>query len=361
MRQLTKPIRTALIGAGNSGKFYHLPHLRDPARFDLRLVVAEHAGSAVDVAQDAGAEASTDWRHAVDRPDIELLVVALPHKMHHPVVLEALRNGKHVLVEKPLALTIADADELVEAAQRAGTVLLVHHQRRWEADFETIHEIVKSGEIGELWRANLARSHQGRYHKPSSQRPHAGAEIVTWAHEQNQGGGIAQVVGPHPVDHLLTLVRSEVTAVTAQTHSEAGDDVEDWIGIDLSFASQATGRVEVFRWSGIQPPRFAVYGTKGTAVSSGGEHVEVHLRNGSKRVIENLPMPGILGGEIYEDLFNAIRYGRPPRVTSTQARDVVEVLDLSRRSSQDGGRLVQVRPTPESVSIRTQQTPAERT
>ena len=336
----TLPIRTALIGLGNSGQFYHLPHLSERERFDLRVVVAEHDESAGRIAQLLGAEASTDWRSVVARSDIELVVIALPHSLHHAVTLAALEHGKHVLVEKPMALTVAHADEMLDAARHSGTMLMVHHQRRWEADFVAILDSIRSGEIGDVWRVVVARSHQGRYRKASAHSPHDGAEMATWAEELERGGGISQVVGPHPVDHLLTLADSAVASVNAKVHYSDGDEVEDWIGIDVGFSSGVTGRVDVFRWSGIAPPRFAVYGTKGTAVSESSTEVNVKLHNGRNRRMSGLPVPGILGDEIYDDIFQAIRNGRDPRLTAFDARAVVEVLDMSRRSAESGGVLI---------------------
>jgi predicted dehydrogenase len=331
------PVATALVGLGNSGLFYHVPHLRDSLRFDLRVVASEHPETARRAAAQTGATAITGWRDAVHRPDVELVVIALPHALHHPVALEALRQGKHVLVEKPMALTVESGKELVAAADAAGRVLLVHHQRRWEEDFRTILDITRSGEIGDVWRIAVARSHQGLYHKASSDRPHDGRDVVAWAHERKGGGGIAQVVGPHPVDHLLTLAGSPPVSVAAKTHQQREDDVEDWIGIDVDFASGAMGHVEVFRWSGIAPPRFAVYGSEGTALSATPDRVDVRLKSGGGRSVEGLEIPGVLGKEVYDDLYGAIRHGTPPRVTPQAALDVVQMLELASHSAADGG------------------------
>lgn len=332
-----QPVATALVGLGNSGRFYHLPHLRDSPRFDLRVVASEHSESAHRAAAYTGASAMTGWHEAVDRPDIELVVVALPHALHHPVALAALRQGKHVLVEKPMALSVESGKELVAAADAASRVLLVHHQRRWEEDFKTILDIARSGEIGDVWRIAVARSHQGLYHKASSDRPHDGREVVGWAHERKGGGGIAQVVGPHPVDHLLTLAGATPISVAAQTHRQPGDDVEDWIGVDVDFESGVMGHVEVFRWSGIAPPRFAVYGSEGMALSATPDRVDVRLKSGGGRSVEGLQTPGILGEEIYDDLYGAIRHGRAPRVTPHDALAVVQLLELASLSSAEGG------------------------
>lgn len=337
---MNRPIATALIGVGNSGRFYHLPHLLDTDRFDLRVVAAEREESAVRVAKLAGTQWTTDWTQAVSRADVELVIVALPHALHHPVALEALRRGKHVLVEKPMTVTLAEADELIGAAELAGTVLMVHHQRRWEADFTAVLDIVSSGEIGEVWRIVVARGHQGLYKAASPTRPHDGDTVLRWAHERRQGGGIARVVGPHPIDHLLALAGAPVSTVSARVHGGDGQDVEDWIGIEVGFSTGVTGRVDVFRWTGIAPPRFTVYGTLGTVIAVTSTDVEVRLKDGGGRRLTGLQAPGVLGAEIYADLYASIRNARAPRVTALDARAVVEVLELAFRSADNAGHTV---------------------
>jgi predicted dehydrogenase len=339
---MTVPITVALLGTGNSGRFYHLPHLLDAERYDLRVVVGEHAGSASAHAHTSRAELSTDWMRAVSRTDVELVVVALPHAMHYPVALEALHRGKHVLVEKPMTVTLAEADELIAAAKEAGVVLMVHHQRRWEADFVAMSDVVHSGEIGDVWRMVVARGHQGPYKSASPASPHNGHEVLRWAHRRALGGGIGRVVGPHPVDHLLALAGSPASTVSARTPVGEGEDVEDWIGLDVGFDSGATGRVDVFRFSGIAAPRFVVHGTKGMAVAGTSTDVEVRLKEGGGRQINGLQPPGILGAEIYRDLYRAIRFGERPRVTAQDARAVVAVLDAAFRSAELGGVAVGV-------------------
>src|SRR5690606_30117014 len=125
-----RPITTALLGCGNSGRHYHLPLLLDDPRFDLRVVATGQGGSAADLALPPGVVRCGGWQQALGH-DVELVVVALPHHLHHPVASAALDAGRHVLVEKPLATTLAEADDLLARAEASGRVLAVHHQRRW--------------------------------------------------------------------------------------------------------------------------------------------------------------------------------------------------------------------------------------
>jgi predicted dehydrogenase len=125
-------------------------------------------------------------------------------------------------------------------------------------------------------------------------------------------------------------------------HYGAGDAAEDWIGIEMAFASGAQGRVEVFRRIGVGPARAAVWGTEGMAVATDGTHVEVRRNDAHPRSITGLRRPGTLGDEIYDDVAAAIRQGGALRVSALNARDVVEVIELAERSAARGGAPIRV-------------------
>jgi scyllo-inositol 2-dehydrogenase (NADP+) len=332
------PIAVGLLGLGNSGWFYHAErHLTGSDRYTLRAVCALDAGRANRAAAQFGAEPYTDWRSVVARPDIELVVVALPHHLHREVCVAAAAAGKHVLVEKPMAVTTAEADEMIEAAHAARVRLSVFQQRRWEADFQALRAEVARGSIGDVWRVEVTRSHAGKYRAAGTDQPHAGVAILDWPHRAASGGGISYVVGPHPVDHLLQLVDSPPEQVAGSVHRSAGEDVDDYIGLDVRFASGVLGRVDVFRRPGIAPPRFAVYGSLGTIISRDGTSLEVQPHEAPAYSIGPFERPGRHGDEVYQGLFAAIRYGAPLPVTPEQGRQVVEVLELGLRSAALGG------------------------
>lgn len=331
------PVRVALIGCGNSGRYYHLPHLLADPRVDLRAVAAASRASLDDVALPAGVDRVAGWAEVVARDDVELVVVALPHHLHHPVARAALENGRHVLVEKPMTVTTAEADELLALADAGGLVLAVHHQRRWEADVVELGRIVRSGELGEVWRVVVVRGHQGDYVTHGATAPHAGDTPVAWVTDRRAGGGVARLIGPHPVDHLLALVGAPVVTVAGRVHRRDGEDVEDWLAVDVTFTTGTEGHLEVFRRTGVGLPRFAVWGSDGMAVAPDGTSVQVRLHDGTARVVDGLAAPGTLGREVYDDVLGAVRRGTPLRVPARHARDVVEVIELAELSAAAGG------------------------
>src|SRR3954454_12537757 len=313
-------IRAGLVGFGNSGRFYHLPHLLNTPGIDLRWIATGGAQAPPPELRTPSVEHVQGWETAVGRGDVDLVVVATPHHLHFPVARAALEQGAHVLVEKPATIRTSELDELLVLAAERRRVLLSHQQRRFEADFVALQEIVRSGELGDVWQIGVSRGHQGDYVDAGAERPHSGSRPLDWARTRSGGGGVARVIGPHPVDHLLTLAGSPVTTVAGRALHENGEDVEHFLAIDVEFASGALGRVEIFRRSGIAPPRFVVRGTRGAAVAGDGTTLDVQLYDGTRRTVTGLPAPGILCAEIYQDLVAAILTGAPPRVPAADAR-----------------------------------------
>jgi len=334
----TAPVGVGLLGLGNSGWFYHAEaNLTQSDRYRLVGVCAAGLARSRQAALAFGCRAYGGWDEMLADPAVELVVIALPHHLHRDAAVAAAAAGKHVLVEKPMAVTVAEADAMIEAAAAAGVILTVHQQRRWEEDLQQILRMVRAGEVGKLWRIQVTRCHAGRYRTAGEESPHTGAEFLPWAHEKASGGGISSVVGPHPADALLQLAHEPVKSVAGQVHMQPGEDVDDFVGAEVIFESGLQGRLEVYRQPGVPPPRFVVYGSEGTIVGADSTSVVVHRFDGTKTVVDGLSRPGRLGKEVYDGLYDAIRNGTPPPVTAAEGRAVVEVLELALRSAEEGG------------------------
>jgi predicted dehydrogenase len=331
------PVRVALVGLGNSGRFYHLPHLRSDPRFDLRAVAASSPATLAAADLPPGVDRVFGWADAVARDDVDLVVLALPHHLHHPAARAALDAGHHVLVEKPLAVTTTEADDLLARARAAGRVLAVHHQRHWEDDARRLADLVRSGALGEVWHVAAHRGHQGPYVTHGPDAPHAGDRPVAWVTRREAGGGVGRLIGPHPIEHVLDLAGAQVVAVAGRRHLAPGEDVEDWLAVDLTLTGGRTARVEVARRLGAGLPRFVVRGSAGTAVAPDGTRVDVLLHDGRAWTVTGLAPPGVLGAEVYDDVHAAIRSGRRLRVPVERARDVVAVLEAAEVSAARGG------------------------
>ena len=142
-------VRLALVGAGSFLKAMHLPLLKTlEDRYQVRLVVSRSGASATQVARQCGAaEASTDLNRALEDPEIDALLVTTPHGTHADIVLRALSAGKHVFVEKPLAITQEELDRIVHFYEAAGEnppVLLTGFNRRFSPLVERIAQTLRN-------------------------------------------------------------------------------------------------------------------------------------------------------------------------------------------------------------------------
>ncbi|MEM4053321.1 MAG: Gfo/Idh/MocA family oxidoreductase, partial [Ignisphaera sp.] len=139
-------IRIGIIGAGGIVQWAHLPSLkllRD--RVDVRVVFSRSIERAKEVAMRFSIpEATDDWRSTVSRGDLDALLIATPNYTHKTIAVESVRAGKHVFLEKPIALSIGDGLEIVREAEKAGVNLMVGHCLRFWPEYVRVRESILS-------------------------------------------------------------------------------------------------------------------------------------------------------------------------------------------------------------------------
>lgn len=151
----TPPVRFGLIGAGRIGTYHATTIARGLPEAELVLVADPAEGAAARLAEPLGVQATNDPQALIDDPRIEAVAITCASTAHADLVVRAARAGKAVFVEKPMAMTLADADRAIAACREAGVPLQVGFNRRFAADFAAAHQIVAGGGIG---RPQLMRS-----------------------------------------------------------------------------------------------------------------------------------------------------------------------------------------------------------
>ena len=145
-------LNIGILGAGWFGRGAHLANLVQMQ--DVRVVaVSSRSQRSLDAAREIAGntlQVSTDWREIVGTDGLDAVVVALTNDQHHAACMEALAAGKHVLCEKPLALTIRHCNEIVAAAESAGRVLAVGHEMRYQRLYRHMRQLIHRGEVGEI-------------------------------------------------------------------------------------------------------------------------------------------------------------------------------------------------------------------
>ena len=157
-------IRIGIIGGGRIFHRNHAPYYHEPTRRGDVVAVADiNETVAHETARKFDASAYTDYRQLLDRKDIEAVDIATQPNSHRDIVIAAAEAGKHILVEKPMSLTVIEADEMIEAAKNAGVRLHVAYHLRWAPQFEKMKQLVESGILGTL---QLAYSNEVSYLGP---------------------------------------------------------------------------------------------------------------------------------------------------------------------------------------------------
>ena len=186
-------VGVGLVGYGLAGRSFHAPFIA--AVDGLRLcavattdaqrrarAIAEHPGTDVVAGVDA----------LLGRSDIDVVIVATPNRFHVPIAVLALSSGRHVVVDKPIAMDVREAERLIEAATRADRLLSVYHNRRWDGDFLTIRRILAEGTLGTI------DSLESRFERVA-------AVDGSWRESEREEGGPLRDLGPHLVDQGLVL------------------------------------------------------------------------------------------------------------------------------------------------------------
>jgi len=334
------PIKTGLIGLGNSGWFYHAEgSLSRSSQFDLVAVCSRSPSHVQRAAARFAAIAYTDWEALLRDDRVELVVIATPHDLHHRMAVDALRAGKHVVVEKPMAMSTAEADEMIAVAEEEARVLTVFHNRRWEPSYQIIKQIVAAGTIGPVWRAEERRMHSGKYKVAADNEPHLGVALAEWAHQPRSGGGVTYLVAPHLIDHQLNLFGAQPLTVSAVTDVYPGDTVEHYIDLHMTFTGNILSRIEIFRENVVDLPKWSVFGIEGTLVAPTFHAVELRVAGHETQIWPNLPNLRTCA-EFYEGLYRAIRQNAPPPVDPMGARNVIRVIEAALGSARAGGKVI---------------------
>ena len=174
---------------------------------------------------------------------LDIIVVATPNDVHEALVVNGLLSGKNVICEKPVALSVAEFDRMVAAAEKSGKRLSVHQNRRWDVDFLGVKSVIASKEIGEVIRIE-SRIHGSRG-IPSD-----------WRCEKAPGGGMILDWGVHLIDQMLQLVPEKITAINCVTTHITNKEVDDGFRLEIDFESGKTAHVEVGTYNFIAMPRF---------------------------------------------------------------------------------------------------------
>ena len=335
------PLRVALVGYGLGGSAFHAPLIAATPGLELAAIVTSDADRAAAARSRYPRAPIRDRAERVWRAagDFDVAVISTPNRTHAPLALAALEAGLHVVVDKPLAPTAAEARRLVEIARERGRVLTVYQNRRWDADFLTLRRLLDEGALGDVHRFESRFERWRPELKPGwRQQP-----------DRADAGGVLFDLGAHLIDQALVLFGRPVEVYAELDRRRAGSLVDDDAFVALKHASGAHSHLWMSLVAAGEAPRFRVLGARGAWTKQGLDPQEARLRDGGAAdemlgveaeadwgelvqdgVARRTPAERGQWIGFYEGLVRAIRDGAPPPVDAADAVAVLEVIEAAR-------------------------------
>jgi predicted dehydrogenase len=340
-------IKTALVGYGNAGKTFHSPLIDAAPSLDLAAVVSTRPEAVHANWPDVAVVG--DFATVLADPSIELVVIATPNQMHAPQAIAALQAGKNVVVDKPFALSAAEAQTIVDAAKASGKLCVAFQNRRWDSHVLTFKRLLDEGRLGDVAEVFL------RYDRLRPVVP------TRWRDQDLPGSGMLYDLGAHLVDQAVFFfgkpdwIMADVFAQRPQAM------VPDYFNLILAY-----GRTRVIVHSGminaVPGAVIEAQGTRGVFVKYGQDTQEASLMAGGgpkdagfgvdPSMAVFTPVDGLDIGApepvtcgpghyvaYYEAVAGAIRGDAPSPVPLEQSLLVMRLLDLAIQSAREGKRL----------------------
>jgi predicted dehydrogenase len=275
---------------------------------------------------------------------IDAVLISTPTSMHLDHAMRAMEAGKHVMIEKPMALDLPQARRLVDFSERAGLTLSVFHNRRWDVDYLTVKQAIASGAFGKVINVESRLGQFASCVGPAAKEYRSG-----WRNEAAYGGGGLYDWGSHFVDQLWRLMFETTGAKPVRVFAQLRGNVwthdcDDFARILIDFDSGAVGLVEINTTTHRPLPRWHIDGTDGSASSPPSPdfdtRVWAQLEFTGAETRESRPLDLAVNGfdevRIWEQFAAALLGDGRPAVTARSVLLTMTLLDAARLSSATG-------------------------
>jgi len=258
VRPVQGEIKVGVVGYGLAGRVFHTPFVSAVPGLVLSGIVQRSGDSAARAWPDA-----TIFRSFEDllASDVDLIVIATPNATHAPMAMQALRRGKHVVVDKPMAGTWSDALAMENLAKELGLLLAPFHCSRWHGDFVTLQSLIQARTLGRLV---TVEAKMDRFRPVLRQG--------TWKEEESEENGILLDLGPHMVDQMIALLGRPLSVTAEVRRDRAGSKIADAFDMGLEFEREGAPvhvRLQATLIGAAPGPRFVAHGTHGSFVKNG--------------------------------------------------------------------------------------------
>lgn len=329
----------AIVGCGRVAEHRFAPALLGCAEARLVAFVSRELGKArafADRFSAPAAYASVDELARDER--VDAVYVATPNALHVEPVCALLAAGKHVLTDKPMALSLADCERMIDTARRAGRLLGVLHQQRFHPVHQRAIELASRGRLGPL---TMLTAEMGFNYPPAR----------VWRQELAlAGGGPGMDLAPHALDVMLQVAGPVQRVRGRIANLRHRYEVEDHFIAEVDFAGGAAATLTMSYCSAWTGGRLSIHGEAGALVADGtlmaSPRYRAVIRFGPDSPPTEMSDDQFAGcfPAAVADFCEAVREGRPPRITGADGLAVMRVVDAIYRSARDGGVSVELAP-----------------
>jgi scyllo-inositol 2-dehydrogenase (NADP+) len=260
-------ITVGIVGYGFAGRGFHAYLIGRVPALRLAAVASRSAERRARAEQDCGVATYATPEEMLERSGVDLVVIATPHNTHAELTCQALAAGKHVVVDKIMCLSTAEADRMIATAEQQGRMLSVFHNRRWDWDYLTVRRALAEGWLGAPY---LFESTVMRYRGPRG-----------WRAEVEASGGLLSDWGAHLIDHALQLVPAPVRSVSCDLQYRGwGSEIGSYVRLLLRFENDVLYSIEIGNLARAEKPRWLVLGERGALVKYGLDPQEPAMLRG---------------------------------------------------------------------------------
>ena len=307
-----RTVNVGVIGVGAMGENHvRVYHKMEEANLIAVSDVSERALKKIE--KKYGAKGYTDYCELLENPDIEVVSVCVPTTFHHAVVMEAIRHKKHILVEKPIAFTLTEAEEMIAAAKEAGIILATGHVERFNPAVQKAKELIDDGVIGDIVSAFAKR--------------------VGPLPPRIKDVGVSIDLAIHDLDIMNYLFDEEITQVYGTMNSSFDDsEFEDHAEIMVSFDNESTGIIEVNWLTPYKRRELELTGTAGIiSVDYIQQSIEVYGKFAQDiEIIHEEPLKGELNSFLH-----SVVEGEEPVITGEDGLKALKMVIAANKSSKE--------------------------
>jgi predicted dehydrogenase len=331
-----KQIKVGVVGYGgafNMGKA-HLTEMQKAGMMPCAVAEIDPARLAVAQQDFPGIETYTSLDAMLRKSAVKLLAIITPHNTHAKLALRALRAGRHVVCEKPMAITTAECDAMIAAARKSGVVLSTYHNRHWDGPIMQAVKDLKAGQIGEVVRVE---AHMGARGKPGD----------WWRSSKTISGGILYDWGVHLLEYSLQLIGSEIVEVSGfakhgywapQVKWKADTNEDEGFAV-VRFKNGAYLTLLITSLESNPRRGFVeITGTKGSYLMDWQQN-ELTQRDGNTTTVTRIRNPQGEGWQFYQNVADHLTGRKKLVITAEWARRPIHILDLAVQSARTGKAL----------------------